>query len=54
MSYVLGKSPELCIGQKPTLTDLRPRGSATFEHNISSKFGKLGLRGKKMYLYQIS
>ena len=38
---------ELWTGRKPNLTHLRPWGSAAFVHDPSSKFGKLGPRGRK-------
>ena len=55
-AYILNRVPsksvsstlyELWTGRKPNHTHLRPWGSAAFVHDPSSKFGKLGPRGKK-------
>ncbi|WCJ29450.1 Retrovirus-related Pol polyprotein from transposon TNT 1-94 [Euphorbia peplus] len=55
-TYVLNRVPsktvtstpyELWTGRKPDLSVLRPWGCTVFAHDTSSKFGKLGPRGKK-------
>lgn len=49
MSYKLISSTpyELWTGRKPNLNHLRPWESTAFIHDASSKFGKLGPKGKK-------
>ena len=41
---------ELWTGRKPDLSNLKPWGYAAYVYNSSHKYGKLGLRGKKVYL----
>ena len=52
LNRVLSKSVtttpyELWTNRKPDLSSLRPWVYATYVHNSSHKYGKLGLRGKK-------
>ena len=55
-AYILNRVPSKSVSstpyklwtrRKPNLAHLRPWGSAAFVHDPSSKFGKLGPRGKK-------
>ena len=41
---------ELWTNRKPDLSFLKPWGCASYVHNSSHKYGKLGLRGKKSIL----
>ena len=56
VTYILNRVPsksvattpyELWMGRKPEISYLRPWGCAGYVHDLSSKFGKLGARGKK-------
>ena len=62
-AYILNRVPtklvistpyELWTGQKPELSHLRPWGSAAYVHDPSSKYGKLGQRGKKCIFIRYS
>ena len=63
MTYILNRVPtksvistpyELWTGRKPELGHLRPWGSAAYVHDPSSKYGKLGQRGKKCIFIRYS
>jgi hypothetical protein len=45
---------ELWTGKKPDLSNLRPWGSASFVHDTSYKYGKLGPRGNKCIFVRYS
>ena len=45
---------ELWNGRKPDLSFLRPWGCATYVHDPSNKYGKLGPRGKKSIFIRYS
>ena len=47
LKSVTATSYELWTNRKHDLSSLRPWGCATYVHNFSHKYGKLGLRGKK-------
>ena len=62
-AYVLNRVPsksvtstpyELWTGRKPDLSLLRPWGCTAFVHDTSSKYGKLGPRGKKSIFVRYS
>jgi hypothetical protein len=62
-AYILNRVPsklvpstpyELWTGKKPDLSNLRPWGSASFVHDTSRKYGKLGLREKKCIFIRYS
>jgi hypothetical protein len=59
LNYVPSKSVsstpyELCIDIKPNLGHLRPLGCATYIHNPSHEYEKLGPKGKKCIFIQYS
>ena len=45
---------ELWNGEKPNLGNLYPWGCATYVHNNSHQYGKLGSRGKKCIFIRYS